>query len=483
MIWKQSWVAFLTAWIVISLSPIKLWAGARCSIALNSNVKRSTSERGASLSEWSPVIDELVALTLRGQQEGAGASRAIMVKALLQEKHRELAKSVGPEMADAIFKEMQGRVMEALLRKKQGGRREQSRAATNDNKQKALEIKTFKPAIEQVFKAHNKRFLSAVFSSDGSKVLTGATDKTANLWDTVSGQELLTFSGHEGLLFSAVFSPDGSKVLTASTDMTAKLWNALTGSELLTFFGHQGVVFSAEFSPDGSKVLTASSDKTAKLWDAVSGTELHTFSRHSDMVNSAVFSPDGRRILTASSDNSAKLWDAVTGRVIRTFSPHNWVQRLLRFSVGRGDKINSAAFSPDGSKVLTASNDGKVKLWDAESGKEIRTFLGHGNGGRGAGVRSAVFSTDGRKILTASEDGAAMLWDAESGQELHTFSGPLTWVRSAEFSSDGSKVVISSDEGTAKIWALYGDVILDSYFAGDNSNRVGSFNRGEDEVH
>jgi WD40 repeat protein len=107
-----------------------------------------------------------------------------------------------------------------------------------------------------------------------------------------------------------------------------------------------------------------------------------------------VFSPDGTRILTGSDDSTAKLWDAETGQEIRTFRVHN-------------DWVNSVAFSPDGRLVLTGMSweNETVKLWDAETGQEIHTFLGHTDW-----VTSVAFSPDGKWILTGSGDGTARIW-------------------------------------------------------------------------
>jgi WD40 repeat protein len=115
--------------------------------------------------------------------------------------------------------------------------------------------------------------------------------------------------GHVGNINHAVFSPDGSRIVTASWDDTARVWDVATGTMNHELKGHKLIVNHAAFSPDGSLIVTASSDDTAWVWDVATGTMIHELKGHKDDVNYAVFSPDGSRIVTASSDKIARVWN------------------------------------------------------------------------------------------------------------------------------------------------------------------------------
>jgi WD40 repeat protein len=126
---------------------------------------------------------------------------------------------------------------------------------------------------------------------------------------------------------------------------------------------------------------------------------------HTGLVSSAAFSPDGARIVTASWDATARVWDARTGAALATLSGHKaWV--------------HSAAFNPDGTRVVTASWDKTARIWDAATGANLATLSGHTGP-----VNGAAFSPDGSRIVTASNDNTARLWDAKSGALLATLEG------------------------------------------------------------
>ena len=274
---------------------------------------------------------------------------------------------------------------------------------------------------------------SAVFSRDGTRIVTASGDKTARVWDAATGKPVTDPLEHQAAVTSAAFSPDGNRVVTAS-DKTARVWDAATGKSLTGPLEHQAVVMSAAFSPDGTRVVTASWDRTARIWDAATGQPIASPLEHREGVLSAAFSPDGTRVVTASWDGTARVWDATTGNPTTGPLQHrNWV--------------TSAAFSPDGTRVVAAGYDKAARIWDAVTGMPLTSPLEHQ-----AGVSSAAFSPDGTRVVTASWDKTARIWDAATGRAV---AGPFEHqarVRSAAFSPDGTTVVTASEDKTARVW-------------------------------
>jgi hypothetical protein len=171
-------------------------------------------------------------------------------------------------------------------------------------------------------------------------------DRTIKVWDAGTGQELRTMKGHSGM--NVAFSPDGRWLASPSANETIKVWDAATGHELRTF--RTGEVMSVAFSPDGSR-LASTTGARFKVWDTATGQELLN-KAHTQPVSSVVFSPDGRRLASASWDQTIKIWDAVSGKELRTLKGH-------------AHEVWGLAFSPDGTRLASGSDDKTIHIFDA----------------------------------------------------------------------------------------------------------------------
>ena len=105
------------------------------------------------------------------------------------------------------------------------------------------------------------------------------------------------------------------------------------------------------------------------------------------------------------------------------------------------------SFSSDGKTLASGSRDNTIKLWNVETGKEIRTLSGHNEG-----VTSVSFSSDGKTLASGSEDKTIKLWNVETGKEIRSLSGHNSSVLSVSFSSDGKTLASGSDDKTIKLW-------------------------------
>ena len=151
-----------------------------------------------------------------------------------------------------------------------------------------------------------------------------------------------------------------------------------------------------------------------------------TLRGHLDGVNSAAFSPDGARIVTGGEDRIAQVWDAASGRKLAMFRAYP-------------APIYSATFSPNGQWVANGGKAPHAVLWDAANGRQVRTFQGHSTN-----VWSVAFSADGQRIAGGSEDGTAKVWNTATGEQLLTLKGHTNRIFSLAFSPDGRLIVTGS---------------------------------------
>jgi WD40 repeat protein len=167
-------------------------------------------------------------------------------------------------------------------------------------------------------------------------------------------------------------------------------------------------------------------------------TEQRTNSRlmlrgHAGPVLYAAYSPDGTKIVTTSADHTARLWDARTGSQLTAPLQHD-------------DAVLVADFSPDGKRVVTGSEDHTARLWDVANGRPVGVPM------RGTGAIQCVkFSPDGKIVATGSDDGKARTWDAETGQPILPVIVYHEAVYSVSFSPDSSRLLSATGDGVADL--------------------------------
>ena len=267
---------------------------------------------------------------------------------------------------------------------------------------------------------------SATFSPDGTRIATVSLEGRVLVWDVTSKRQLAVIKSPIGLR-DIQFSPAGDLLAAGSSRGTAQLWDATSGAEVAIIPTSQTLP-QVVFNREGS-LLFAATGSVGRLVKP-DGTELRKLVGHERRIAAAAFSPDDQLVATASLDHTARIWSVKDGSTVAILKGHT-------------DELTTVSFSQDGQSALTASRDGTVRIWNIPDGAERMVLSGHGGG-----VNSAQFSASGLYVVTASfQDRTVRLWAAQSGRQMAVLASPDDENKRpaptrAVFNSDGTRVVI-----------------------------------------
>jgi WD40 repeat protein len=237
---------------------------------------------------------------------------------------------------------------------------------------------------------HGKEVFTVAYSPEGKLIASGSLDNTVRLWNVQTGKKVGVLYGHNKSVVCCCFSPQGDRVVTGSWDNTLKLWKVIAGEEnkeLATLDKHKDRVRACDFSPDGTMLVSASADKTLILWDAHTGKKLKILEGHTERVNVCKFSPNGKYVVSVADDHIVQLWP------IHSHSKNS-------INLGKGNS-NTVSFSPDGKYI----SDG-FKVWLVDNVDEVIQLTGHHGH-----VKDCAWSPDGCRLVSASRDGTLIVWD------------------------------------------------------------------------
>jgi WD40 repeat protein len=236
-------------------------------------------------------------------------------------------------------------------------------------------------------------------------------DGKIKLWDASTGQEILTLRGHTAQTKCVAWNTDGSLLATGDASGAVKLWNPAKTQESIVLKGR----YVATWSPDGTRLATGgqelgsvdpdSPDKRGKIdiydtksWNPVATIEDQFFG--ATHGHGASWSPEGRRLAMCGRDGKVKVWEIPSLRELLSVTAHT-----------KG--IRSVVWSPDGQLLATAGRDKLVKIWDVISGKQVASLAGHTSP-----VGSVAFSPDGLSLASKSMNREVKIWDVVTWREL-----------------------------------------------------------------
>ena len=210
-----------------------------------------------------------------------------------------------------------------------------------------------------------------------------------------------------GWCLALAFSPDGEKLATGSSEKQVFVFDRATGKSATTL-DTKWATAAVAWSPDARMIATGAFN--VSLWNADDGTLIRKLPSVGAQLHAVVFSPDGTRVAAVGRDKMVHIWDTATGEVVRTIEP----QGFAHLVAGKVEiepvslPLTAVDFSPDGKIIATGGADRLVRLWDVETGKELRRFEGHR-----ASITAIRFLHDGKHLVSASLDGTVRFWTAD----------------------------------------------------------------------
>jgi WD40 repeat protein len=284
-------------------------------------------------------------------------------------------------------------------------------------------------------------------SQNGVRLFTSHLDGTIRLWNIspTGSQEwqIITpvwrgWFARPGNTYVTTYAPDNSgKEIFKQWDLSPA-----GAKELGSTTVDHGAQISAMLSTrDLSRYVTLGADSTARVWDSSAGMQLLSFPF--DGISFGLdISPDGSRLATGNEGGKVAIWDLASGKKLFDLAGHTAY-------------VRGVSFSPDGKQLATGSNDTTARIWDAGSGKLLQTITDPADP-----IMLVAYSPDGKRLLTGSGN-LGKVWDIQTGKQLLTLTGHSSTILGVAFSPDGSRIATGSFDGTSKVWnAATGQALL-----------------------
>lgn len=301
----------------------------------------------------------------------------------------------------------------------------------------------------------------AVLSFDGS-VFYAASGSKIRIFDAASGRELaIERRGHAGAVRSVVSAARGKEIITAGSDGAIIVWDAKRRKESRKIFAENrpsGGYQAMSYSRSGDILAVGGGDGSISFFDYKSG-ELEAFiPQHEATISDLKYSPDGRYLISSSADRTFALLKVKNGLPVeRSGGVLDYIGKAFFQAFGsHKGRVNSIDISPDSSRIISGSNDGAIRLWDADREQWLHTYREHRTG-----VSAVRFLNGKTEVLSGAISGLVRLLNLEEGRNELVFTGHRGAVVALDVGPQG-RLYTASVDSSVKVWDLKSAEELDS---------------------
>lgn len=288
---------------------------------------------------------------------------------------------------------------------------------------------------------HTGSVCTVVCSPILNKIASGGADATIKIWDIEKEKEVQTLVGHQKRVNALVYNWIGSVLTSGSDDGTIRVWKDGKATQILQ--ERNGAVNAlAAHSYNGNKIVSGFENGTIQEWDIETAKEIRTLKQESG-VTSLQYNGLNELISASKWDGAVKIWDVRTNKKIKTLTPPPTLISV--------DTIESLMVNPKKSDELVSGFGNRILVWNIPEGKMVRFFGGHTKR-----VNSVQFNPDGNEIVSGSQDGTIKIWNASTGKEQmtvqhnnkgHSVNSVIYYLK------EPHKIIsVASYDGTVKVW-------------------------------
>lgn len=284
--------------------------------------------------------------------------------------------------------------------------------------------------------AHDEYVYMIRFSPDGKTLATAAGDNVARVWKWET-RELLYTLKHDAAVYSAVFSPREDLLATGNGDGQVTLWKASTGKRVAQRQEHADAVYCLGFSPDGTRLASIGGDgkkgdTRCRIWSIPSLKIERVLPEHERPGYGVLFGP---RTETA----RGELVTSGGDKLIQVYARHSKKRRTIK---GHTSDVYRCCFSPKGEQLASTSQDGSVRLWDVETGKQLKKLFEGSDP-----TYDVAYSHDGKILAAVGDDGFVRFWNTKTYEMLHELKADKEGLYSVVFTPDQTHVVTGGISG------------------------------------